>query len=236
MTRVLGVITARGGSKGVPGKNIKSFGGHPLIYYSIIAAQGAKTLARTLVSTDDEAIANIARNLGADVPFLRPPELAADTTLHLPVLQHAVAFAESQDGVQYDIIVTLQPTSPLRIAADIDAVVSSLISSEADSAVSVVEYTTHHPAKAKIIEGGFLRPFCGTEPEGIRRQSLPRVYERNGSVYAVRRDVLLGGHIYGDRILPYVMSEDRSLDIDTQEDFDRGERMLATLRTEGHPI
>ncbi len=232
--RVLGVITARGGSKGIPGKNVKLFGGNPLITYTITAARSAHTLTRTIVSTDDEHIAEIARTAGADVPFFRPASLAADDTPHLPVLQHALKFAEAADGVTYDIVVTLQPTSPLRLSEDIDSVVNLLAESDADSAVSVVEYIDHHPAKAKVIEDGMLKSFCAVEAEGTRRQELPRVYWRNGAVYAVRRDVLLKGRLYGDHVLPYLMPDNRSLDIDCPEDFERGEHMLEMLQSDGN--
>src|SRR3989344_6580233 len=135
--KILGVITARGGSKGIPGKNIKLLGGKPLIVYTVEAVKKSKLITHSIVSTDDEAIAMVCREVSADVPFMRPRELAEDKTPHLPVMQHAIEFLEKKLGLVFDYTTIFQPTSPFRTVDDIDGTLQKLISSGADSAVSV---------------------------------------------------------------------------------------------------
>ncbi|HLE57406.1 MAG TPA: acylneuraminate cytidylyltransferase family protein, partial [Rhodothermia bacterium] len=144
-TRVLAVIPARGGSKGVPRKNLVQLCGRPLIAYTIEAGLSAKSVSRLVVSTEDEEIASVARSLGADVPFIRPATLATDAAQSLPVVQHAVQAVEEFEGAPYEVIVMLQPTTPLRTADDIDSAVTLLLESGADSVVSVVDVGGHHP-------------------------------------------------------------------------------------------
>ena len=145
--RVLGIITARGGSKGVPGKNLKPLGGRPLIDYTIDAANDTP-LDRLILSTDDNKIAVVARGLGCEVPFMRPAELARDETPHLPVIQHAVQWLRDKENYSPDIVLTLQPTSPLRSSADIAAALRMLELSDADSVVSVNKVGAHaHPMR-----------------------------------------------------------------------------------------
>ena len=227
--KILAVIPARGGSKGVPRKNIAVVGGKPLIAYTVEAARSAGDLLyRTIVSTDDLEISEIAKKYGAEVPFLRPADLATDRIPMIPVLQHAARFVEEQDQVQLDWILLLQPTTPLRTAGDIEAAIKLARQTDCTSVISVVQVLSTHPILMKRIEAGRLIPFCVEEKEGTRRQDYqPPAYMRNGAIYLTRRNVLLErGSIWGDAICPYVMPEERSVNIDSVLDLKLFELML----------
>ena len=233
--KILGVITARGGSKGIPGKNIKMLAGIPLIAYTINVAKESKLITHLIVSTDDEEIKDVSKKCGADVPFLRPEELAKDTAKHLPVMQHAVAFMEDKLGIVFDYAVSLQPTSPLRTVEDLDGTIQKLIDSGADSAVSIVEVTGRHPVQIKRLEGDKVLPYSVFEEEGIRRQDLPVAYERSGAVYTMRRDLLMKDNkFYGDDVVGYIVPQDRSVDIDVPFDWLKAEYMLEDLKKKGY--
>ncbi|HEY4523106.1 MAG TPA: acylneuraminate cytidylyltransferase family protein [Candidatus Paceibacterota bacterium] len=235
--RILGVITARGGSKGIPGKNIKELGGKPLIVYTIEAAQKSNLITHLIVSTDDEAIAEVARGAGAEVPFIRPAELAQDSTPHLPVMQHALRFMEERLGEPFDYTVILQPTSPFRTPDDIDMTLQKLIDTGADSAVSLVEVeNSEHPAKVKKLEGDRVLPYAIAEPEGTRRQDLPTAYRRSEAVYAMRRNLIMGGRLYGDTIVGHVVPRERYIGIDYPLDWVKAEYMLAELKKKGYDL
>ena len=228
--KILGVITARGGSKGIPGKNIKLLGGKPLIAYTVEAAKQSQLLTQTILSTDDEEIAAVAKKYGAATPFMRPKELAQDQIPHLPVMRHAIEFMEQKLGYRFDYVVILQPTSPFRTVADLDGTINLLITTGADSAVSVVEMKDNHPIKAKKLEGNKVLPYCLPEPEGIRRQDLPKAYKRSGAVYAMRRDLVMNDNrLYGDNIVGYEVPWERSIDIDVPLDWIQAEYMLQKL-------
>lgn len=238
--RVLGIITARGGSKGIPGKNLKLLSGRPLLDYSIDAANDTP-LDRLILSTEDRKIADAARSLGCDVPFMRPAELARDETPHLPVIQHAVKWLQDHEGYRPDIVLTLQPTSPLRSAADIAAALRMLELSDADSVVSVTEVTAHaHPMRMlKVDDQGFARLFASGEPVRNRinrRQDLPKAWVMNGAIYACRTDVLFAAEpsLYGDRVVAYPMPAERSISIDDLEDWAAAERAIAKRPPDHH--
>jgi len=217
--RVLGVIPARGGSKGVPRKNLREVGGRPLIAWTLDAArEAADVLFRTVVSTDDAEIAEVARGLGADVPWLRPADLGGDRVPMLPVLRHAVEAVEAEEGERVDWVCLLQPTAPFRTADDVRAAVALAGRGRCDSVISVVRVFDVHPVLMKRIEDDRLVPFCVAEREGTRRQDYdPPAYMRNGCLYLTRRDVLLEkGSLWGDVIRPYVMPEERSVGIDNE--------------------
>lgn len=217
--RVLGVIPARGGSRGVPRKNVRTVGGKPLIAWTVETARAATdTLYRTVVSTDDDEIAEVARAHGAEVPFRRPADLGGDRVPMVPVLRHAVATVEEEEGRPVDWVCLLQPTSPFRTPADIAAAVGLAAEGGCDSVISVVQVFDVHPILMKRIEEGRLEPFCIPEVEGTRRQDYdPPAYMRNGAIYLTRRDVLMErGSIWGDVIRPYVMPEERSVGIDNE--------------------
>lgn len=216
------MIPARGGSKGVPRKNLRPIAGKPLLQFTLEAALGASSLSRLIVSTDDEEIAGVARDAGADVPFMRPAELATDSARSLPVLQHALATVERQENAPtYDAVVMLQPTTPFRSAQDIDGAVALLERSGADSVISVVDVGGHHPARMKYLDGDRLvdPPFCEAE-ENQPRQELTPMYLRNGAIYAVRRATLLANSFKGRDCRAWIMPVERSINIDTLADFE----------------
>lgn len=225
--QALGVIPARGGSKGVPGKNLRVLAGRPLLAYTAAAALGSRRLARTVLSTDDPEIAAAGRRLGLEVPFMRPATLAADDTPMLPVLVHAVDEAR-RAGFAPDAVVLLQPTSPLRTSAHVDAAVELLESSGADSVVSVVEVPHQFsPVSVMTLEDGRLRPFL-PGPVITRRQDKPRTFARNGpAVLAVRVAALAGGSLYGTDCRPLLMDDASSVDIDGPADFEYAEFLLS---------
>lgn len=220
--KVLAVIPARGGSKGVPRKNIRLVCGKPLIAYTIETALATRDLLyRVIVSTDDEEIAAIARQCGAEVPFLRPAELATDHVPMVPVLQHAVKFVEEQDGIKLEWVLLLQPTEPFRTVKDIRNAISLAEKGGCDSVISVVQVFAVHPILMKRIENDRLLPYCIEEKEGTRRQDYhPPAYMRNGAIYLTRRDVLMErDSIWGDVIRPYIMPPERSVGVDNELDM-----------------
>lgn len=226
LTRILGVIPARGGSKGVPGKNLRPLAGRPLLAYTADAARASRRLTRVVVSTDDPLVRDRARDMQLEVPFLRPKDLAADDTPMLPVLQHAVRKLEEQ-GFTADVVVLLQPTSPLRRGEHIDRAIDLLESTGADSVVTVVEVPHQfNPASVLSLEGVRLRPLIDG-PLVARRQDKPRVFARNGpAVLAVRTAVLKGGSLYGGDCRPLLMTAEESIDIDEPGDLDYAEYIL----------
>jgi CMP-N,N'-diacetyllegionaminic acid synthase len=220
--RTLAVIPARGGSKGVPNKNIKLLAGKPLIAYSIEQALKAKGLNDVVVSTDSEEIAKIARDLGALVPFIRPAELSTDMATSLPVIKHAVEFMEKQNNWTYDAIIMLQPTCPLRMATDIEFAIQKLFSTNADSVISVVDVEGHHPFRMKRIVGeDRLINFIDQGFEDMRpRQVLPPVYIRSGSIYLAKRKVIMEENTFvGADCRAIIMAPEKSVNIDNIRDF-----------------
>jgi CMP-N,N'-diacetyllegionaminic acid synthase len=229
--KILAVITARGGSKGIPGKNIKILGDKPLIAYTIEAARKSDLISDLIVSTEDKKIANVAKQYGADVPFMRPKELAQDDTLHLPVMQHAVSFMEDKLKCKFDYVVILQPTSPFRTKEDIDDTIQKLIDTGADSAVSLVEIEENHPMKIKKLEGDRVLPYSVEEIHGTRRQDLPVAYKRNSSVYVMKRDLIMkDNELYGSYTAGHIVPKERSIDIDNPFDWIKAEYMLKELK------
>lgn len=226
--RILCVIPARGGSKGVRGKNIRAVAGKPLIEYSIELAKRCPFLYRTVVSTDSEKIAGIAKGCGGYVPFLRPKRLAGDRTPMVPVLQHAVNFIESEDGIKIDYVLLLQPTNPLRVLSDVKGCVDKAIATKADSVISVARVESVHPMLMKKIEGDLIKPYCIDEKEGTARQDYkPYAYMRAGGIYVVRRDVLMNtGSIRGSISRPYIIPAERGLGIDDEIDLLTAEQLI----------
>jgi len=227
--RTLAVITARGGSTTLPRKNILPFCGKPLIVYTIEAALNAKhagaPIDRLIVTTDDAEIAEISHQFGAEVPFLRPSELALAETSSLPVVQHAVAFAEKDEGLRYDWILLLQPTSPLRTEDDIIAALDLTRQPDTTAVISVTSANSSHPKKLRLIEDGLLKPFQDDGFKPVRRQDFDfDVYRTNGAIYLARRDVLMQeGSFYGSCPRSLLMPPERSVDIDTRLDFEIAE-------------
>lgn len=212
--KVLAIITARGGSKGVPKKNIRDLGGKPLIAWTIEAAKKSKFIDRIILSSDDQEIIQIAQRYGCEVPFVREASLATDTSTSMDVVIDAI---ERCPG--FDWVILLQPTSPLRTAEDIDAAMEVCLSSGADSCVSVTE-VEESPFWMYRIENSRLTPIL--EPSGVsRRQDLPEIYSLNGAVYISQVKSLLEkkSFLRSDSV-SYIMPRNRSVDIDTEIDFD----------------
>ena len=220
---ILGVIPARGGSKGLPRKNVRNLGGRPLISFSIERASKSKLLSQTIFSTDDSEIASIAKEYNADVPFLRPSHLATDTASMIDVLKHAVEWAESEGGINnVDLVVCMQPTSPLGKPEDIDNAISLILEDGCDAVLSVceVEYTPYY--MKKIVKGRLVPLLPDDDPlKPIqRRQDAPPVYKPNGIVSVTKRHVLMEqGLRYGLNTLPYIMSQESSVNIDHEWDL-----------------
>ncbi len=229
LPKVLAVIPARGGSKGVPRKNIRPICGKPLIAYTIETALEARHLFyRIIVSTEDDEIADVARRYGVEVPFRRPVELAGDTVPTVPVLQHAARFVEEQDHIRLDWVCLLQPTDPFRTAQDIGAAIRLAQFGGCDSVISVVQVFAVHPILMKRIEADKLLPYSIEKKEGTRRQEYrPPAYMRNGAIYLTRRDVLMErGSIWGDVIRPYIMPPERSVGVDSELDLKMAELLM----------
>jgi CMP-N-acetylneuraminic acid synthetase len=226
--RALAVIPARGGSKGLAAKALRLLGGRPLLAHTAEAALASRRVAKVILSTDDEAIAEVGVTLGLDVPFMRPRELAADDTPMLPVLQHALGAVRGQG---FDVVVLLQPTSPLRRADHVDAALALLDRTGADSVVSVVEVPhQYNPLSVLVVDGDRARPYSDG-PMPTRRQDKPRVFARNGpAVLAVKASVVEGGSLYGQDSRALVMSPLESVDIDNQDDLDYAEFLLGRVR------
>ena len=224
--RLLAVIPARGGSKGVPMKNTRPLAGKPLIAYTIEAARAARSIERFVVSTEDEKIARVSRKLGAEV-IMRPPGLAGDTTPTLPVLQHAVDALEKQNH-SYDAVVTLQPTSPLRLAGHIDEAAAIFAAdSTADSLVSCLEvpHIFHPRSVMRLNSDGYLEPYLDSR-QPLRRQDKETVFARNGAAIYITRIHRLSDYIFGGRLIAYPMASEVSMDIDDMADFAAAETIL----------
>lgn len=227
---ILAIIPARGGSKGVPGKNLRLLCGSPLIEHTIKAALEAACRPRTVLSTDDSEIAEVALAAGADVPFLRPPELATDRAPSVAVMEHALGALSAFDGFNADIVLLLQPTSPLRTARQIDEAVALHQSGSGDSVASITR--TDHPPEwlRRLDPRGILRPIKGLAAPGVRRQEFPPVYRLNGAIYVTSPGLIADGRILGDEALGYVMPPEDSVDIDSELDLILAEILLERRR------
>ena len=228
MSLVLGIVPARGGSKGVPGKNVRPLAGRTLLEYTARAARESGVLDRVILSTDSAEIADTGRRAGLDVPFMRPVALASDDTPMLPVIQHALE-SLARDGWSPDMIVLLQPTSPLRRPDHIRAAVTTLRDTKADSVVTVVEIPRHlSPDYVMRLDGGRLQPFLPEGARVTRRQDARPAYSRDGTVYAFwRATIERFGGIYGEDCRPLLIDARESLSIDSPADWDAAERLLA---------
>ncbi len=225
---VLALIPARGGSKNPPKKNIKPFQGRPLIVHTIEQGLQSETIGRVIVSTDSDEIAQIARDAGAEVPFLRPAEIAGDHSTDIECFQHALKWLADNEQYRADVVVHLRPTAPLRPVAMIDEAVRKLIANpSADSVRSVIE-APQTPYKMWRIDGEQLTPLLKhpefTEPYNMPRQGLPTVYWQNAYIDVTRYSTVMDKNsMTGETILPLVMDADHDVDIDSQADLDRAE-------------
>jgi CMP-N-acetylneuraminic acid synthetase len=228
--RVLGLIPARGGSKGIPRKNIKLLAGKPLLQYTAEAALSATRLSRVILSTEDQEIAEVARRCGLEVPFTRPKELSLDETPTLPVVQHAVNWLEER-GDRFDAVCLLQPTNPLRQSADIDGCIDLLESGDFDAVVTILsvppEYNPHWVYFKH--EGDVLSLSTGESGPISRRQDLRPAFHREGSVYVTRRDVVMEqNNLYGRRLGGYLLDDGTSVNIDDLDDWVRAEVLVSS--------
>lgn len=228
---VLAIVPARGGSKSIPGKNIRRFAGYPLIAYSIAAGHAAETISRLIVSTDDREIAAAAEKFGAEVPFLRPERLSLDDTPDLPVFKHALDWLEDNEGYLPEIVVQLRPTSPLRKTDHINQAVWHLEDHPEADSIRTVCIPFQNPFKMWKIGGeGYMQPIIASEfaePYNLPRQALPEVYWQTGYVDAAWADTITKKNsMTGDRILPLVIGAEEWIDIDSADDWRRAERLL----------
>jgi D-3-phosphoglycerate dehydrogenase / 2-oxoglutarate reductase len=225
--QIIAIIPARGGSKGIPRKNIIDFAGKPLIAWSIEAAKKSNLISRVIVTTDDLEIGQVAKQYGAEVPFLRPSQLAQDDTPPGPVLQHALQFLLEKENLRPEIIVWLEPPCPDRTPEEIDQAIRMLQADpHADSLRSVCE-PFQNPYKSWTLEGAYLQPLIKKDGVALHtgpRQKTGKVYWQNGAIYLIKYDTIMKkGNFFGDNILPYVMADDRFIDIDKKEDLERAE-------------
>ena len=228
----LGITLARGGSKGVPGKHVRDLCGKPVIAWTVEAARQAEGLTDYAVSSDDIEILEAAWFAGKPTLINRPPELALDTTPTLPALQDAVLAMEAGRRCRYDYIVEIRATSPLKTGLDIDLALALLIESGADSVIGVCQLEDHHPSRIKWLDNGRLRDWPGTEEpvSGRRQDCKPTAYIRNGTIYAFKRESVMGpnARLFGHEFsLGYTMPEERSVNIDSELDFKLCQLLMA---------
>ncbi len=230
---ILAIIPARGGSKGIPRKNIRPFAGYPLIAYSLAAGLQAETVTRVVVTTDDEEIAEIARHYGGEVPYLRPAELSGDRVLDLPVFQHVLKWLEDHEGYRPEAVVHLRPTTPLRPPDLVDRAVGILLAHPEADSVRGVTPAHQIPFKMWLLddEETPIRPLMAVpgidEPYNAPRQILPRAYFHNGLIDVIRTDTILGlNSMSGKTILPILFDQGYDIDLDTPNDWRRAEERI----------
>lgn len=229
---VLAVIPARGGSKGIPRKNIRNFAGHPLIAWSIAAARQSKLVTRVIVSTDDEEIAQLAKKLGAEVPFLRPAELAQDLSVDLPLFTHALSWLKEHGNYQPEVVTQLRPTSPIRPVDLVDGAIQLLLDNPEAHSVRGLIPSGQNPYKMwRIDPNGRMQPLLPiegvAEPFNAPRQELPQTYWQTGHIDAIRTSTILDlNSLSGTVILPYMVDPAFTVDIDTLKDWSRAEWLV----------
>ncbi len=227
---ILTIIPARGGSKGIPRKNIRIFAGSPLIAWSIAAARQSKFVTRTIVSTDDEEIAVVARSFGAEIPFLRPAEFAQDQTTDLPVFKHALQWLAEHEDYHPEVVVQLRPTSPIRPRDCVDGAIKILLAHPDADCVRGVVPAGQNPHKMWRLPDGENAPMKNMldvegidEPYNAPRQILPPIYWQTGHIDAIRTQTILNGSMSGETIYPLVIDPRYSVDLDTLSDWSKYE-------------
>ena len=233
MTRTIAIIPARGGSKAIPRKNIIQLGGKHLIAYSIESSLECQEIERTIVSTDDPEIAEIALSYGAEVPFLRPAEIALDDTVDFPVFLHALNWLKDEENYIPDIVVHLRPTSPFRENDLISRAIAKLQLHKDAHCLRTITEAPITPYKMWQKDGSYMKPFAqldGVESYNMPRQDLPEVYWHNGVLDLIRSSTIFDmGSISGSRIVHLEMSEDQVVDIDSRQDLARAELIFSQL-------
>lgn len=225
--RILGLIPARGGSKGIPGKNSKLLAGKPLMTYTIEAAQNASSLAGVIFSSEDESLIEIAKGAGVEVPFRRPEHLATDEASSLSVVQHALDFLEGR-GEHFDAVCLLQVTTPMRTARQIDQAVERFVIGGSDALVSVIPVPHQFNPHWVLTQKGSneLEWAMGSKVIG-RRQDLPKAFIRDGSIYITRTEVIKEGSLYGESLTYFEMDPNRHVNIDDDSDWLRATQLLS---------
>jgi len=227
--RVLAITLARGGSKGIPQKNLIDLCGKPLLQYTIDLAKDCEFIDRYIVSTDDIEIMKYCQGQGVDVPFIRPAYLATDEATSVDALIHAVNFCETQDECKYDYIIELMATNPLKNKDDVEKCLIKLKNTNADSVIGVTKVEEHHPARIKKIESDKILDFCVPELSSRRQDLRPFAYIRNGSIYALNRNkLIIERHRFGGlNSRPHIMPYERSINIDSIMDLKLCELFLS---------
>lgn len=225
--KIVAIIPARGGSKRVPRKNLKLLANKPLIAYAIEAALKSKYLDRIIVSTEDEEIASVARKYGAEVPFMRPEELATDAATSLNMLQHAVGFLEDNENYRADLITLIQPTSPLVLPDDIDRTIEKSVEMDSNSCTTICEIS-ERPEWMYLMDNGRLKLFIEQKKQETRTQYLPKIFRLTGAVYVIKRNVLMemGKILDNNDLSAVIMDKERSIDIGEPIDFEIAEALL----------
>ncbi|SEA54894.1 acylneuraminate cytidylyltransferase family protein [Psychroflexus halocasei] len=228
--KILAIIPARGGSKGVPGKNIKELGGKPLLAYTVDSVKESRLIDKFILSSEDEEIIKIARDLGVEVPFVRPESLAQDQSGSIGVVQHAVDYFEKK-GEFFDAVILLQVTSPFREKVFIDQAIKKFIKSDADALVSVLpvphEYNPHWVFEEN--EKGDLKIATGESEIIKRRQDLPNAYFRDGSIYLTKTEFIKKGSFFGEKLSFIESNPETYVNIDTLTDWEKAEKMLSDM-------
>ena len=225
---VLAIIPARGGSRRLPGKNLRTLGGKPLVLRALETARAVRGLDRLALSSDDERILHLAAGFGDAVAIERPAALARDDSPAIAYVAHALATLERRERLRFGAVVILQPTSPLTLPEDVEATLTLLLRSGAESAVTVMRVDhAFHPAKFKRLEGDRLVPYLEEEDGRFSAADLPAVFVRNGAVYASRRSVIDRGRVIGEDCRGHVMPRERSIDINEEIDLAYAEFLLS---------
>lgn len=231
--KVLSIIPARGGSKGLPGKNILPLAGKPLLAWSILAAKKSKYIDKCIISTDDKEIAKVANSYDCEVPFLRPSELALDETSSFEVVEHAIQFYK-RNNCEFDYIILLEPTSPLRNSKDIDDALERLVSNYkiADSIVGVSKVEESHPVfDVRINRNGLISPYASKSFNSFRRQDIEPLFFFEGSLYISKTKTLLNEkNFYHERTLPFIIPKWKSIEIDEMLDMVIAEAIIKNIK------
>ena len=226
-TKVIAIVPARGGSKSIPRKNIKLFNGLPLMAYSIAAGLQATTVDRVIVSTDDPEMAEVARRFGAETPFLRPKELAEDSTTDLPVMEHCLRWLRENEGYESDVVVHLRPTSPIRPRGLVDEAVRLLLADPDSDSVRGVIPSGENPYKMWKLGNPYMIPLMAwefPEPYNMPRQKLPATYWHTGQIDVIRTATIDNKKtVTGDKVTPLILDPLFAVDIDHEFDWERSE-------------
>tara|TARA_Y100001960_G_C14608061_1_gene794305 strand:+ start:57 stop:758 length:702 start_codon:yes stop_codon:yes gene_type:complete len=226
---IVTVIPARGGSKSIPKKNIRLLNGKPLLSYSINYSLKSEIVNNTVVSTDSIEIAEISKDYGAEVPFIRPSNLAQDDTPDYPVFKHALDFLEDHYRLRIDIIILLRPTSPLRPEGLIERGIKLIKKFSNCSSIRSVAISNEHPYRQWCQNGDFIEGYEKGihEPYNLERQQLPKVYFQTGDIEIIKRKTLINGSISGEKVLPLIINHDEMVDIDYEQDFLDAEKKIS---------